>query len=100
MVFNPPYVPTYDSEAVDAQDRADLTGSWAGGERGMQVTDILLDQLDDLLSANGRFYLVAVKQNDVPGIRNRMSDKFNMRSDVVLQRRAGREHLFVVRFTR
>lgn len=46
LVFNPPYVPTFDSEAEDAQENKGIAGSWAGGTDGMQVTDILLEQLD------------------------------------------------------
>lgn len=66
----------------------------------MQVTDMVLDQLDYLLSPQGRFYLVAVKENDVPGIQGRMLNRYGFQSEVVLQRRAGREHLYVVRFVR
>lgn len=36
----------------------------------------------DLLSDCGRFYLVALAQNDIPGIRERMRKKFNMNSRV------------------
>ncbi|KZT06291.1 S-adenosyl-L-methionine-dependent methyltransferase [Laetiporus sulphureus 93-53] len=100
LIFNPPYVPTYIEEAHDAQHGADIEGSWAGGLDGMQVTNVLLDNVEDLLSPKGRFYLVAVKQNDVPGIQARMQRQHGLRSEVVLQRRAGREHLFVVRFFR
>lgn len=45
LVFNPPYVPTFDSEASEAQNDRDISGAWAGGADGMQVTDMLLDQL-------------------------------------------------------
>jgi len=100
LIFNPPYVPTYADEADDAQQGADIQGAWAGGQNGMQVTDVLLDQVEDLLSPVGRFYLVAVKQNDVPAIRQRMLDTYGVTSEVVLQRRAGSEYLFVVRFSR
>ncbi|CAL1696248.1 unnamed protein product [Somion occarium] len=100
LVFNPPYVPTFESEAEDAQTTRNIQGAWAGGANGMQVTDLLLEQVDDLLSSQGRFYLVAVKQNDVPAIQERMRQRFNLRSDVVLQRRAGREHLLILRFQR
>ncbi|KAH9919110.1 S-adenosyl-L-methionine-dependent methyltransferase [Fomitopsis serialis] len=100
LIFNPPYVPTYADEADDAQQGADIQGAWAGGEIGMQVTDVLLDQVEDLLSPIGRFYLVAVKQNDVPAIRQRMLDTYRLSSEVVLERRAGGEYLFVVRFSR
>ncbi|KIP06943.1 hypothetical protein PHLGIDRAFT_30268 [Phlebiopsis gigantea 11061_1 CR5-6] len=100
LVFNPPYVPTVDEEVCDAQGGRNIEGSWAGGKDGMQVTDMVLDQLDDLLSPQGRFYLVAVKENDVPGIQGRMLNRYGFQSEVVLQRRAGREHLYVVRFVR
>ncbi|KAA1468494.1 S-adenosyl-L-methionine-dependent methyltransferase [Dentipellis sp. KUC8613] len=100
LLFNPPYVPTYGEEADAAQEGAGIAGSWAGGADGMQVTERLLEQIDDLLSPNGRFYLVAVKQNDIPGIQRRMLEKYGLQSQIVIQRRAGREHLFVVRFSR
>ena len=46
LVFNPPYVPTYDDEMDGAQRDAGIAGSWAGGIDGMQVTKILLGQVD------------------------------------------------------
>ncbi|KAI0095288.1 S-adenosyl-L-methionine-dependent methyltransferase [Irpex rosettiformis] len=100
LIFNPPYVLTDELEVVDAQEQGGIAGAWAGGTIGMQVTDVVLDQLDELLSPTGRFYLVAVKQNDVHNLQRRVQEKFNVQSEVVLQRRAGREHLFVVRFMR
>ncbi|KAI0067954.1 S-adenosyl-L-methionine-dependent methyltransferase [Artomyces pyxidatus] len=99
LLFNPPYVPTFEEEAAEAQHGAGLQGSWAGGSDGMRVTDVLLRQVKNLLSPNGRFYLVAVKQNNIPDIQKRMRDD-GLQSEVVLQRRAGREHLFVLRFLR
>ena len=45
LIFNPPYVPTEDEEAYGAQSGHDIEGSWAGGKDGMQVTDILLNEL-------------------------------------------------------
>ncbi|KAI0359040.1 putative methylase [Trametes cingulata] len=100
LLFNPPYVPTDTDEADDAQNQANIAGAWAGGRDGMEVTDILLEQVEGLLSPKGRFYLVAVKQNDVQGICDRMLTRFALRGEVALQRRAGREHLYVLRFTR
>ena len=46
LIFNPPYVPTYDDEADDAQLGADIQGAWAGGRDGMRVTDVLLEQVE------------------------------------------------------
>jgi len=99
LIFNPPYVPTDESELMESKDR-NILATWAGGRDGVQVTDILLNQLDYFLSPSGRFYLVALKQNDVPEIQRRLSEVLRLRSEVVLQRRAGREHLFVLKVRR
>ncbi|PAV21822.1 S-adenosyl-L-methionine-dependent methyltransferase [Pyrrhoderma noxium] len=98
LVFNPPYVPTYTEEASNAQGDRDIQGSWAGGSLGMEITNRVLDSLGTILTTTGRFYLVAVKDNDVPAIRRRMEDLHNLKSKIVLQRRAGREYLYVIKF--
>ncbi|KAF9015035.1 S-adenosyl-L-methionine-dependent methyltransferase [Cyathus striatus] len=100
IVFNPPYVPTTSNEALDAQGHHDITGAWAGGTDGMQITNQFLGRVDELLSTNGRFYLVALKQNGIPEIMEQMEREHGLHGEVVLQRRAGREHLFVLRFMR
>ncbi|KAG6810534.1 hypothetical protein H0H93_014915, partial [Arthromyces matolae] len=100
ILFNPPYVPTITEEASDAQDTRGISGSWAGGIDGMNVTDVFLERVEELLSQRGRFYLVAVAENNVPAIRERMSRLYGLQSDIVLSRRAGREHLSVLRFIR
>ncbi|EIW64937.1 putative methylase [Trametes versicolor FP-101664 SS1] len=100
LLFNPPYVPTDTDEADEAQEAANIAGAWAGGHDGMAVTDILLEQVESLLSPRGRFYLVAVKQNDIQSICSRMLSQHGLKGEIALQRRAGREHLYVLRFTR
>ncbi|KAL1703742.1 hypothetical protein EV121DRAFT_260529 [Schizophyllum commune] len=99
LLFNPPYVPTESEEAYYAQSGMTLPGSWAGGTDGMQVTDLFLPDVPDLLSPHGRFYLVAVKQNNIQDIASRMG-ALGLDCETVLQRRAGREHLFILRFTK
>jgi methylase of polypeptide subunit release factors len=42
ILFNPPYVPTDEEEALAGQDKRDIEGSWAGGKDGMQVTEQFL----------------------------------------------------------
>lgn len=34
------------------------------------------------MSPTGRFYLVAVEENDVPGIRSRMRERYGLQSEV------------------
>ncbi|KIK49527.1 hypothetical protein CY34DRAFT_7388 [Suillus luteus UH-Slu-Lm8-n1] len=100
LLFNPPYVPTDTDEASSAQSSADIAGSWAGGADGMEITNRLLQDVECLLSPRGRFYLVALKQNDVPSIRSKMLEDFGLTSQIVIERRAGREFLLIIRFAR
>ncbi|KIJ68716.1 hypothetical protein HYDPIDRAFT_81547 [Hydnomerulius pinastri MD-312] len=100
ILFNPPYVPTDQEEASYAQYGADIAGSWAGGNEGMEVTNRFLKDVGNLLSDRGRFYLVALPENNIPAIRQRMLDNFGLQCDIVIERRAGREHLHILRFSR
>ncbi|KAH7345112.1 putative methylase [Rhizoctonia solani] len=100
LIFNPPYVPTEEDEAMIAQSQGEIAGAWAGGFDGMAVTNRLLDELDSMLSPKGCFYLVALKQNNPQGIIDRMREQWSLDGKVILQRRAGREHLSIIRFTR
>lgn len=60
LIFNPPYVPTYDQEARFAQGEKDIAGSWAGGIDGMTITNLVLDFLtvghDDIETSNTLSY--------------------------------------------
>jgi len=51
-----------------------------------------------LLSPKGVFYLVAVQKNDIQSIARRMLDDYELTCEVVLERRAGIEHLFILKF--
>lgn len=46
LVFNPPYVETYDQEAEDAQSVGVIEKAWAGGVGGMRVTNRLLEVVE------------------------------------------------------
>ncbi|KAK7064549.1 ERF1 methyltransferase catalytic subunit mtq2 [Favolaschia claudopus] len=80
ILFNPPYVPTLYDEALGAQENTDVEGSWAGGQDGMAITDQFLPHIADLLSPHGRFYLVAIAQNNVSDIQRRMQENHALRS--------------------
>ncbi|KAG1715797.1 hypothetical protein ID866_1373 [Astraeus odoratus] len=101
ILFNPPYVATETEEALSAQVENGISGSWAGGANGMEITNRFLTVVEDLLSDRGKFYLVALEQNNIPEIRERMSRGFNLQSEkIVTRRRAGREFLHILRFSR
>ncbi|POY76356.1 hypothetical protein BMF94_0553 [Rhodotorula taiwanensis] len=99
LVFNPPYVETVDEEAIEAQAEEDkgIEKTWAGGHHGMRVTNRLLEQVKDLLSPRGLFYLVAVPENKPLEILSAMKER-GLQGEIVLKRRAGREHLHILRF--
>ncbi|WVQ82633.1 hypothetical protein IAT38_004765 [Cryptococcus sp. DSM 104549] len=99
LIFNPPYVPTATNEMLATQYEHDIGGAWAGGQDGMAVTDILLDQLPLILAPGGRLYLVAIHQNRIQDIGTRMA-LIGLQSKEILRRRAGRELLCVVRIHR
>ncbi|KAK4687823.1 vesicle-fusing ATPase, partial [Tremellales sp. Uapishka_1] len=117
LVFNPPYVATDESEMTITQKSRGIGGAWAGGDDGMSVTNKILEQLPQLLAPGGRFYLVAVQQNKPDEIVSRVISMgfeskvgrsisaptnliTNHSTKVVLKRRAGREHLSIIRTIR
>jgi len=100
LLFNPPYVPTTDEEASGCQTAGNIGGSWAGGSEGIKVTHTMLDQVERLLSPEGRFYLVALKKNNIQQIRESMENLYGLKGEIVMERRAYREYLYILRFTR
>jgi len=130
LFCNPPYVPTDPAEYTNAVSEVGIETSWAGGTDGMTMIQGLIplakvratawpvDNIDisqKILSNNGLFYLVAVKQNNIACIL-RICEGVQLTCQaccgeyasimnaqclqVVLDRRAGREHLFVLRICR
>lgn len=98
MVFNPPYVPTTDAEYTDSDKP--ITKAWAGGRDGLEITRVFVHQyLPTLLSwPKGVAYLVAIKQNRVTELANCLIDKHSIYGSVVLERKAGTEHLHVIKY--
>ncbi|XP_070208166.1 methyltransferase N6AMT1-like isoform X2 [Littorina saxatilis] len=95
LLFNPPYVVTPSSEVSSGG----IEASWAGGVKGREVTDRLLPRVGRLLSPRGVFYLIVLRENVVEEIETAMKHQgFTMTT--VITRKAGREHLSVVKFHR
>ncbi|KAF5830698.1 hypothetical protein DUNSADRAFT_14129, partial [Dunaliella salina] len=92
LVFNPPYVPTPDSE-VHLQG---VASAWAGGHKGRRIIDRLLPQLHGLLSPHGVVYLVTVSENDPAGIVQDMQSQ-GFQGCVLMSRQADEELLSIVR---
>lgn len=95
LLFNPPYVVT-PNEEVGGKG---IEASWAGGERGRKVMDRIFPLVPKLLSQNGIFYLVAIKENDADEIGDFMR-KLGLQMTTVMSRRSGPERLSVLKFTK
>lgn len=99
---------------VATQTAQSIGGAWAGGKTGMFITNQVLDIApvrrcytlsiahahfsQTLLSSNGRFYLVAIEQNQPEKLLGAMSP--HLQGRIVMRRRAGRELLYVLCFQR
>eukprot|EP01098_Paradermamoeba_levis_P016577 TRINITY_DN9011_c0_g1_i1.p1 TRINITY_DN9011_c0_g1~~TRINITY_DN9011_c0_g1_i1.p1 ORF type:complete len:208 (+),score=46.74 TRINITY_DN9011_c0_g1_i1:194-817(+) len=104
LLFNPPYVPTSDEEMeeaiVSAKTKGDaIAAAWAGGEDGTQVLLKLLPLLPQILSPKGVFYFVALKQNKIDVLAKHLKN-LGFSSQVVLQRAAGIESLYIIKCAR
>jgi len=92
LIFNPPYVPTEEVEMSSPISR-----SWAGGKKGRAIMDQLFPIIPQIMSSQGIFYLLIIKENDLSDILNVMAS-YGWVGSVVKERQAGREFLKVLRF--
>lgn len=95
LIFNPPYVITPSDEIM----HGGLSAAWAGGFKGREVMDKFFPLVSKLLSDNGLFYLVVIKENDPQDIANLFA-KYSFNTKTVMSRRAGPEHLSILRISR
>lgn len=95
LLFNPPYVVT-EGEELGSKE---LMAAWAGGKNGREVMDRLFPYVDSLISDNGVFYLVCIKQNQIEEI-GEIFKKMGFDMVIVLNRKAGIENLYILRFKR
>ncbi|KAL0870041.1 hypothetical protein ABMA27_006211 [Loxostege sticticalis] len=95
ILFNPPYVVT-ESEECGGKD---ITASWAGGVKGREVTDKLLDMIPKKLTHNGTFYLLLIEENipdEVAAIMSALGFKF----ETIIKRKVRNEQQLVMKFYR
>ncbi|KAF3273669.1 S-adenosylmethionine-dependent methyltransferase [Orbilia oligospora] len=110
LVFNPPYVPTSEHPSlstlrdgkqqkviVNSKSREDydmedylFSLTYAGGDKGMETTDRLLDQLHEVLSERGVLYLLLCAGNRPPEVLGRVTAmESGWKMERVIERRAG-----------
>jgi len=104
VVCNPPYVVTSDDELTYARNSKSndigIQAAWAGGSDGCSsVTNSLIQLLPEILSSRGVCYIVIEQSNNIENIKA-LADSMSLYSSIVLQRRAGREFLMVMKFSK
>ena len=95
LLCNPPYVATQTEETGSKG----LAAAWAGGEEGMDVTRQVIDSLEELLSPSGVAYIVLEQCNQPASVRQYVGT-LGFTCTTVIERRAGREHLSVIKISR
>lgn len=114
LIFNPPYVPTptdgsnsnipeheklYDCDVAGrnmSDDEKMIIKSWAGGKDGCEIINRLLMNLRNILTPNGVFYLLLIKENKPEMIRQRLHD-LGFASEQIIDRKIRGEHLLVLK---
>lgn len=103
LIFNPPYVVTTDQELYGKQfgctTSADLISSWAGGQNGRRIVDLIMTKLPNILSKHGVFYLLLLRENK-PDEVIKMAQAMNFKSEIFMERRIPGELLFILKFTK
>ncbi|KAH8412759.1 hypothetical protein KR009_005368 [Drosophila setifemur] len=107
LLFNPPYVVTSDEELHtqkfqsqgENSTESNLVFSWAGGQDGRRITDILLKQLDDILSPTGVLYLLLLRENKPAEIIKHLEGR-DFKAVKFMERRIPGEHLYILKVTR
>ncbi|KAI8840877.1 S-adenosyl-L-methionine-dependent methyltransferase [Chytridium lagenaria] len=96
ILFNPPYVVTPSSEVGSTG----IEAAWAGGIDGREVIDAVFPVIDDLLSESGVFYMVVIQENRPEEIMEEVRRMYKLEGKNIMTRRAGREHLSILKFNR
>ena len=92
LVFNPPYVPTEDSEVSGNG----IEISWAGGTDGRLVVDRALPQIAKLLrKTTGVCYMITVDDNLPAELASILQEKHGLKMVPLVRRRARNEYLSV-----
>lgn len=94
-VCNPPYVPG----PTEEMSGCGIEVSWAGGERGREVIDILLPEVVGLLAPGAIFYMVCMAENEPEEIMEVMR-RLGLVASVAKREQRGIEELSILRFER
>lgn len=93
ILFNPPYVLTDQKEIIGHG----LNRAWAGGNKGRNITDQILQTIPNLLSEKGVCYMVILREND-PNEITQFMQQLNFSSTIILERKIPGEYLYIYKF--
>lgn len=103
LIFNPPYVVTSDEELKPKQfgdcTENNLVYSWAGGLCGRRIINVLIKMLPNILSTQGVFYLLLLRENKPKEIMKIVS-QMGYKSETLMERRIPGEYLYVLKIKR
>jgi release factor glutamine methyltransferase len=95
ILFNPPYVPTPDTEVGGSG----IEASWAGGVHGRRVVDRAVEQIAQLLRRpSGVLYLITVDDNMPVELAGRFLEH-GLSMKPLFRRRVHNEYLTVQKIT-
>ena len=96
IIFNPPYVPTEDTEISGN----DIEISWAGGINGRKIIDASLQQIATLLTKpDGICYMITVDDNLPHELSTILHNDYKLHMIPLMRRRASNEYLTVQKIT-
>lgn len=103
LLFNPPYVPS--EEIPDIPETRYDIDTWldlalVGGKDGMNITQLILDDLHHILSDKGVAYILFCARNKPEEVVEKMKAEMNWNVELVEHRKAGWEVLSVYRFSK
>jgi release factor glutamine methyltransferase len=103
LVSNPPFEPSSEEEVGDPSVKC----AWAAGSIGRCIIDMIIPELDDLMSENGVIYMAMVADNNIPDVIEQLK-KVGFTYHKIIKERYGTTrsnfdrvyHEFIIRFSR
>ena len=92
-IFNPPYVVT-PSEEVSSSIFA---RTWAGGEDGVEVTNLFIQQVRSIMADKGILYLLCIKENKPEILCQKLLCCGFQFAKIISKRIAFNESLFIIK---
>lgn len=101
LIFNPPYVPSENVPTLPASSDSEtwLDLALVGGNDGMQITNLVLNNLNEILSTTGEAYILFCARNNHQQVADDFKSKnHNFTVKQLIHRKCGWEELAIYRF--